>query len=79
MYNFNSVSSLHFKMIHSNKSIAIFGLLISCPMGFPMDDCPLEQYRLGAVKDKMRIVENFTTVEIDEILKHHNECLWRQV
>ena len=63
----------------SDKKIWLYGLLIDCPQGQPLSDCPLEQYRTGSNKDRLNVLENFTEEQVEEIIKHHNQCLLRRV
>lgn len=63
----------------SDKKIWVYGLLIACPEGNPLHDCPLEKYRKGSDKDRLTILENFTEEEVEEIIKLHNHCLLSRV
>jgi hypothetical protein len=63
----------------SDKKIWLYGLFIACPQGKPLSDCPLEQYRIGSEKERLTTLENITEKEVEEIIKHHNQCLLRRV
>ncbi|MFO7827572.1 MAG: hypothetical protein R6V23_03025 [Bacteroidales bacterium] len=63
----------------SDEKIWLYGLLIACPQGKPLSDCPLEQYRIGSNKDRLTILENFTEEQVEEIIKLHNDCLLSRV
>jgi len=63
----------------SNKKIFVFGLLMNCPEGEPMVDCPLEKYRKLSIKERLKYLEKLSDKEIDKINKHHHECVWRRV
>lgn len=58
-----------------DKLIWIKGLLLECPMGKPLDDCPAEKYRKFPIKERMKIVNEMKIEEIEFIIKHHKECL----
>jgi len=48
-------------------------------MGNPRADCPLEKYRNKPLKNKLKIVEQFSNDKIEKIIQHHKECLLRRV
>jgi hypothetical protein len=53
----------------------LFGLLIECPMGKAVNDCPIEKYRGESVYEKMRIAYELPEEEVKSILIHHRKCL----
>lgn len=63
----------------TDNKIWLFGLLIACPVGAPLPDCPLEKYRTNSYKDRLTTLQNFTENEVDEIIKHHYQCVLRRV
>ena len=62
----------------SDKKIFIFGLLVACPLGKAMYDCPLEKYRNVSNKERLNYLERFSDEEQDKILQHHHQCLLRR-
>lgn len=63
----------------SDKKIWLYGLFVGCPEGSPLPDCPLEQYRLLKDKKKISILEKLSKKEVEEIIKHHYQCVLRRV
>ena len=63
----------------SDKKIWLYGLFYACPEGKPLVDCPIEKYRSLPEKEKIIILENLTEEEVEEIIKHHNQCLLRRI
>lgn len=63
----------------TDKKIWLYGLFVACPEGNPLPDCPLEQYRSLPDKEKIKILENFSEEEVEEIIKHHHKCVFRRV
>lgn len=60
-----------------SKTVYVFGLLMSCPLGRPRPDCPLEKYRKGSAKDRYKVFESFSDQDLDKIISHHKDCLAR--
>jgi len=63
----------------SDKKIWLLGLLVACPEGKPLTDCPLEKYRELSCQDRLSALENFTEGEVEKIINHHNQCLFSRV
>ena len=66
------------KFHFDNKIVWLRGLMVECPMGDPADDCPLQKFRLLPLTERMKIVNQMTTKNIDKILAHHTMCLNRR-
>lgn len=62
-----------------DKLFFVFSLLVKCPEGELMSDCPLQEYRTNSAKDNFAIAEQFTENELDEIIAHHYDCVRRRV
>ena len=63
----------------SDKKIWLYGLLVTCPEGKLLPDCPLEKYRDLSYSDRLSTLENFTEEEVEQIIKHHYQCLRRRI
>lgn len=61
------------------KLFFVFGLLVKCPEGEPMSDCPLQEYRTKSLEDKLAVAEQFTENELDETITHHYKCVMDRV
>ena len=66
-------------MTKDYKLCFIFGLLVKCPEGEPMSDCPLQKYRTKSLEEKLLVAERFTENELDEIIAHHCKCVANRV
>jgi hypothetical protein len=58
-----------------HNKIWLKGLLIGCPMGWALDDCPVEELRKAPIKESLNIVDEMRTEEIYNIIKQHKECI----
>ena len=63
----------------SDKRIWLYGLLVACPEVESLCDCPFEKYRKLTLEERLKTVEELSEEEVDEIIKHHNQCLLRRV
>ena len=61
--------------IYEHKLIWVEGLLIECPFGNPLSDCPAIELRKLPIPERLRVAEQFTENELDEIIIHHKNCL----
>ena len=57
------------------KKTWVKGLLIDCPVGKPLEDCPAKDIRGLPTKERSRIVDDMTEEAVDEILDHHRRCV----
>ena len=62
-------------MKENYKLFFVFGLLVKCPEGEPMADCPLQEYRSKSLEDKLTIIERFPVNELDETITYHHKCV----
>ena len=62
-----------------DKLFFVFGLLVKCPEGEPMADCPLQEYRTRPLQDKLTVAEQFAENELDETITHHYECVGNRI
>ena len=53
----------------------VLGLLVACPFGKPLKDCPLEKARALSLKDRFKLVRTMDEGELDAIFTHHQHCL----
>ena len=63
------------KLIPQQKKDWVRGLLISCPFGKPLDDCPLEKFRKIPISERIKLVDSMEEKQIDQIIVHHQKCL----
>ncbi len=62
-------------MIQNQKKLWAWGILVSCPYGEPMDDCPAKELRKLSLEDRFFALENLSESVIDKLIDHHNICL----
>lgn len=58
-----------------DKKIWVKGLMIHCPMGESVKDCPGNKIRLLPIPERLRKVDKMSEIEIDRIVNHHLKCL----
>jgi len=57
------------------KETWVKGLLIDCPMGQALDDCPARDLREIPLRKRIGLVKGMDEVTIDQIIAHHRACL----
>lgn len=57
------------------RKVWLKGLVISCPFGTALEDCPANEIRKLPLSERMVVVDNMTTQQVDETLEHHKKCL----
>ncbi|NQU88207.1 MAG: hypothetical protein HQ541_20865 [Mariniphaga sp.] len=53
----------------------LFGLLIDCPMGNALKDCPMNKYRGMPATKKISFTFEIPKEELNGLLLHHRKCL----
>ena len=53
----------------------LFGLIIGCPMGKSLENCPADKLRNLPVTDIIKIVENMPEDELNDLISYHKSCL----
>jgi len=53
----------------------LYGLLIDCPMGKPLDNCPINKYRQMPATRKISFTFEMPKDELKKLLLHHRNCL----
>jgi hypothetical protein len=51
------------------------GLMIDCPYGKPLDECPAKSIRQLPIKERIAFVDAMDEHAVDEVLAHHKRCL----
>ena len=57
-----------------DKKIWIKGLLVDCPLGKPLKDCPANALRSLPIDQFAEIVNEMTKKQIDCIIEYHENC-----
>ena len=58
-----------------HKRIWVQGLLIECPFGEALEDCPAKDIRLLPIEERLKMISEIEEDQIDRIIAHHRECL----
>ncbi len=53
----------------------VLGLLVSCPLGEPHSDCPLNYIRNKSYGDKLEFIDQLSDEKQEAILMYHEMCL----
>jgi len=57
------------------KVIWVQGLLIGCPLGEALENCPAKDLRSLAISDRLKLVSGMDEGTLDQIIAHHKGCL----
>ena len=63
------------KLTLEQKKAWVFGLLIDCPFGKTLDDCPVKDARCFPLLKRMNLLRRMDENDIDGIIVHHQKCL----
>jgi hypothetical protein len=58
-----------------DKRVVVKGLLLGCPMGEALDDCPGGELRKYSIEKRMVIVETMAPEQVEDIVVRHRRCL----
>ena len=53
----------------------VLGLIVECPFGTPLSDCPANDIRKLPLSERIKIVKRMSDEQHEEIMAHHKECL----
>ena len=59
----------------NDRKLWLFGLLLECPMGEPLQGCPVNSLRSLAIQEKLNYLETLSETQINKILEEHTLCL----
>jgi len=51
------------------------GLMVDCPMGKPLENCPLLDLRKLPLKTRMQLVDEMSEEKLEETISYHKQCL----
>jgi len=63
---------------YEHKLTWVQGLLIDCPFGTPLADCPAAELRKLPITRRLSIAQGLSEPELDEIISHHKNCLFKR-
>ena len=58
-----------------SEKIWLKGILIACPMGRPVANCPVQTLRTLPVPERLQAVEDMELHRARVLLGRHNDCL----
>ena len=58
-----------------HKRTWVKGLLIDCPMGTALDDCPARDLRKMSIEKRLITVDAMTPEQVEEVIVYHKQCL----
>ena len=56
----------------------IIGLMICCPFGTELDNCPAKEIRTLPLTDRLELLKSIDEKQIDQIIAHHRDCLHKR-
>ena len=56
------------------KKTMVKGLMVECPFGTPLPECPAIKIRKLPFTDRIEIVEHLSEDGLDELLGYHDTC-----
>ena len=57
------------------KMTRVLGLMIDCPMGKALDNCPAKNVRTLPLQERIALVKQMEESQLNEIITHHRQCL----
>jgi len=64
---------MHYKL--RDKKTWVKGILVDCPLGDPLEDCPANEIRNLPLPQLVSIVNGLSDKQLDAIILHHETCL----
>ncbi len=58
-----------------NKRIWVKGILVECPLGKPLTDCPANALRNLPLEELIKAVNDMTADQLEMVIKYHNDCM----
>ena len=66
------------KLSIQQKKALLTGLIFGCPMGKPLINCALANYRKLRIKEQLRSIYEMNEAQLDQIVSHHRKCLQKR-
>ena len=60
---------------YDKKRVWAKGLIVECPLGDALEDCPLNEIRKLPLRERLQIIKKMSDEELDEAIAHHEQCL----
>ena len=58
-----------------NKRIWVKGILVECPFGNSLSNCPANALRNLPLEELIRAVNNMSEDQLEMVIKYHNDCM----
>ena len=62
-----------------DKRVVVKGLLLGCPMGEALDDCPGRDLRKFSIEKRMVFVETMAPEQVEDIVVRHRRCIENRI
>jgi hypothetical protein len=59
----------------SDLRLWLFGLIIDCPMGKSLDNCPANELRKLSVTEIIEVVDTISEEKLQVYIAHHKKCI----
>jgi len=61
-----------------HKRTWVQGLLIDCPFGKPLENCPAKEVRALRIEERFNLANAMDESQLNQIIGHHRNCLLRR-
>ena len=58
-----------------DKQIWVKGILVDCPLGRSLSDCPANDLRTLPLEELVKSVNKMTEPQLEMMIKYHNCCM----
>ena len=56
------------------KMTWVLGLMVDCPLGKALDNCPAKDIRRLPLEERVVMVKQMEEIQLQEIIIHHKQC-----
>ena len=64
-----------FENTHKDNREWVLGLLVECPLGEALENCPLKVLRALPLQEKIVLSQQMDDSKLDDIISFHKRCL----
>ncbi len=57
------------------KRIWVKGLIIDCPVGISLENCPAKDSRLLSIDEQFELVDLLDESQLDKVISYHRKCM----
>ncbi len=63
------------ELTFEQKKIWVKGLLIDCPIGISLENCPAKDVRSLHIDERLELADSMDESQLDQIISYHRKCL----